>query len=90
MRVLVTGADGFIGRNLSAVLAPRRGRSGHSRDARQLLRNELGAGIAVADVVVHLAGTNRPRDEREFAAGKRATSRDASARRSARPGGRFR
>jgi UDP-2-acetamido-2,6-beta-L-arabino-hexul-4-ose reductase len=26
-------------------------------------------GIAVADVVVHLAGTNRPRDEREFAEG---------------------
>lgn len=63
--VLVTGANGFIGRNLSAVLTPR-----DDVQVTALTRassvQDLAAGVAAADVVVHLAGTNRPREESEF------------------------
>jgi UDP-2-acetamido-2,6-beta-L-arabino-hexul-4-ose reductase len=57
--VLITGADGFLGRNLSTALS-RRG------DVNRLLfdlRNseeELRQWVAEADVVFHLAGVNRP------------------------------
>ena len=66
MKVLVTGANGFIGKNLVLrlheqadieVLTFVRG-----QDATTL--NEL---LAQADVVVHLAGENRPADVQSFA-----------------------
>jgi UDP-2-acetamido-2,6-beta-L-arabino-hexul-4-ose reductase len=66
-RVLVTGADGFIGRNLSAVLAPREG-ARIIPVTRSSSEPDLVAGVAIADVVVHLAGTNRPHEVTEFAA----------------------
>ncbi|MEF2154761.1 NAD-dependent epimerase/dehydratase family protein [Luteimonas sp. FXH3W] len=67
MKVLVTGADGFIGRNLRVALA--------ERDwevlpiTRQSTDSELVASIAEADAVIHLAGVNRPQDPSEFAIG---------------------
>ena len=65
MTILVTGAKGFIAKNLLAVL---------ERDSQnQLLRadrgtsaEELAAMLKKADVVVHLAGENRPTDPDAF------------------------
>ena len=64
-QVLITGADGFIGRNLRAHLAERvdvevvpvvRGSS----------REELQRLCAEADFLFHLAGVNRPQSPSEF------------------------
>lgn len=67
MRVLVTGADGFIGRNLQVALGER----GH--EVLPVTRGTSGgaliAAIDACDAVVHLAGVNRPRDPAEFATG---------------------
>ena len=66
--ILITGARGFIGRNLASHL--------RHRDDVRLLEYDLGGteadlrrGAAEADVVFHLAGVNRPRDPAEFEAG---------------------
>lgn len=68
MKVLVTGAEGFIGSNLRVALGEREGFvllpvTRASSDA------ELEALVGQADAVIHLAGVNRPRDPAEFAAG---------------------
>jgi UDP-2-acetamido-2,6-beta-L-arabino-hexul-4-ose reductase len=68
MKVLVTGADGFIGKNLRVVLAEH-------QDfevlpvIRATKKAEFAAAIAQADVVVHLAGVNRPENPSEFTKG---------------------
>jgi UDP-2-acetamido-2,6-beta-L-arabino-hexul-4-ose reductase len=66
--ILITGAGGFIGRNLVSHL--------RHRDDVRVLEYDLGGteadlrrGAAEADVVFHLAGVNRPRDPAEFEAG---------------------
>ena len=68
MRVLVTGADGFIGKNLQLHLAERKDVEvecfTRSADIAQL--PELLAGV---DFVFHLAGVNRPQDPQEFITG---------------------
>jgi UDP-2-acetamido-2,6-beta-L-arabino-hexul-4-ose reductase len=68
MNGLVTGSNGFIGRNLVAWL----GRLPEVRvlefDQENTL-DELGALLAQADIVYHLAGVNRPQTEAEFATG---------------------
>lgn len=64
-RVLVTGAHGFIGKNLVARLRelPRFAATKFVRgDDVAMLSNLMSA----VDAVVHLAGENRPRDERAF------------------------
>lgn len=68
MNVLVTGADGFIGKNLRVALGEREGIevlpiTRASSDA------DLADAAAAADAVIHLAGVNRPQDPAEFAAG---------------------
>ena len=68
MRVLVTGARGFLGRNLVARLKRIEEYEPLSFDV-QNDAAELPALLAVADVVVHLAGVNRPQDPAEFLAG---------------------
>jgi UDP-2-acetamido-2,6-beta-L-arabino-hexul-4-ose reductase len=67
MKVLVTGACGFVGRNLCAALA--------TRDDVSLVSYDVGSsavlleqGLREADVVYHLAGVNRPKNPDEFAA----------------------
>ena len=64
--VLVTGADGFIGKNLVARLKelPEFEVSTFVRCNSRASLEEL---ISRADVVIHLAGENRPRDEAAFA-----------------------
>jgi len=66
-RVLVTGAHGFIGKNLVVRLGELPGVA-----ASTFVRGDspaaLPALVAQADAVVHLAGENRPLDEGAFAA----------------------
>lgn len=67
MKVLVTGADGFLGKNLCVVLGER----GHVvlRATRATPAAEFDAMLRAADAVVHLAGVNRPLDPAEFGPG---------------------
>ena len=68
MKVLVTGADGFIGKNLRVVLGEQEGLEvlpvTRATDA-----GDLRSAVAQADAVIHLAGVNRPEDPAEFASG---------------------
>jgi UDP-2-acetamido-2,6-beta-L-arabino-hexul-4-ose reductase len=68
MRVLLTGADGFIGKNLRVALLERPGVEVLSitRDSEPA---DLARLVYEADVVVHLAGINRPSDPAEFESG---------------------
>jgi UDP-2-acetamido-2,6-beta-L-arabino-hexul-4-ose reductase len=68
MRVLITGARGFLGKNLQLHLAERKDvqvvcfTRDHSVE-------QLPAMLEGVDFVFHLAGVNRPQDLREFATG---------------------
>lgn len=68
MKVLITGADGFVGKNLQLHLAERKDAQvicfTRSHDVAQL--PDLLQGV---DFVFHLAGVNRPKDPQEFTAG---------------------
>lgn len=67
MRVLVTGANGFIGKNLIVHL--------HEQGievvqfTRDMTQGDLAAALDGADFVFHLAGINRPKNAAEFAEG---------------------
>ena len=70
MNILITGARGFMGKNLRAALIGRYG------DAHRLTlldmphtEEELLAAAAEADFVFHLAGVNRPTDPADFQKG---------------------
>lgn len=67
MRVLVTGANGFIGKNLLVHLREQQIEA--VPFTREMPRQELAAALQSADFVFHLAGINRPKDVSEFAAG---------------------
>lgn len=68
MRIAITGADGFIGRNLAVKL-------GEMKDyevvpiTRDTPRGELVDRLVGVDIVFHLAGVNRSADLAEFATG---------------------
>lgn len=68
MRVLVTGSNGFIGKNLIVRLSELTDFEVH-----QFVRNDgletLAGKVAVADAVVHVAGVNRPKDVSDFTLG---------------------
>lgn len=73
MRIVVTGADGFIGRNLRLRLQE----AGHTdivAITRRSSEGEVLAALAGADFVFHLAGVNRPQDPAEFAVGNADTT----------------
>lgn len=68
MRVLITGADGFIGKNLQAFLS----QENDITIDKYTLDNtaiELEEKIKKADFIVHLAGINRPQTPEEFYSG---------------------
>ena len=67
-KILVTGANGFIGKNLVVALKRR-------ADV-EIIEYDLGTppslleeGLAKADVIYHLAGVNRPERVEEFTEG---------------------
>lgn len=64
--ILVTGAHGFIGRNLVLRLAELGYRT--VPITRASSPADLADGVGRADAIVHLAGANRPADPAEFAA----------------------
>lgn len=68
MRVLVTGANGFLGKNLLVHLRERPG-----IDILRFVRGDsiadLEEKVAQADFIFHLAGVNRPKSEVEFEEG---------------------
>jgi UDP-2-acetamido-2,6-beta-L-arabino-hexul-4-ose reductase len=66
--VLLTGADGFIGRNLRARLELRNDIRLIAHDI-QNNEAELAAAAKAADFVIHLAGVNRPQNPSEFETG---------------------
>ena len=75
MNVLVTGARGFIGRNLIAHLHARDGCAVTQFDLDNSL-DDLRVGLQTADVVYHLAGVNRPQVPEEFEIGNAELTRD--------------
>jgi UDP-2-acetamido-2,6-beta-L-arabino-hexul-4-ose reductase len=68
MKILVTGARGFIGRNLTTHLRQNPAYEVWSFDQANSLA-ALEAWLAQADFVFHLAGVNRPQTENEFQTG---------------------
>ena len=83
MKVLVTGAKGFVGRNLCEALKGIRDGKDRRERYQALLpltvyeydrddaREELSLYCAQADFVFNLAGVNRPKDPSEFMEGNR-------------------
>ena len=68
MKVLITGADGFIGKNLQLRLEERSGVE-VVRFTRGRWAEQLGDLVQGVDFVFHLAGVNRPQDPAEFTSG---------------------
>lgn len=68
MRIVITGADGFIGKNLRVRLAEQ-GYSNVEAITRVTPPSSVQVALAEADFVFHLAGVNRPQDAEEFVAG---------------------
>ena len=68
MKLLITGANGFVGRNLRLYLAER-----SDVDVVCMTRDDplesLNEKLSAVDFVIHLAGVNRPEDPAEFEAG---------------------
>ncbi len=68
MRIVITGAAGFIGANLRVHLQEL-GHTGVVGLTRASTPQQIDAALTDADFVFHLAGVNRPKDEAEFARG---------------------
>ena len=68
MKILVTGAKGFVGRNLRAELRNRKYEEIYEYDI-DTDPSELDRFVKDCDFVFHLAGVNRPKDESEFMTG---------------------
>lgn len=68
MKILITGASGFVGKNLIARLSER-----HDIEVLPFTREssieQLKNQVAAADCIFHLAGVNRPTDPEEFTTG---------------------
>ena len=77
MKVLITGADGFVGKNLQLRLRERADVE-VVRYTRADTVADLPERLEGVDVIFHLAGINRPGDPQEFAAGNGELTRALS------------
>lgn len=68
MKILVTGANGFVGRNLIAELNNRGYKDIYKFDI-DTDKELLDEYVKNCEFVFHLAGVNRPKDEKEFMEG---------------------
>jgi UDP-2-acetamido-2,6-beta-L-arabino-hexul-4-ose reductase len=68
VKLLVTGARGFIGRNVMLAISEIEGCQAIGYDLGDA-EETLSAALDTADAVVHLAGVNRPADVAEFQTG---------------------
>ncbi|EEX6957588.1 NAD-dependent epimerase/dehydratase family protein, partial [Escherichia coli] len=68
IKILITGANGFIGRNLSLRLEEL-GYKNLIRIDRDSTEQDLEQGLQDADFIYHLAGVNRPKTDDEFKSG---------------------
>lgn len=68
MNILITGADGFIGKNLAAHLDERSGLK-VTRFTRGDSTSQLRELVCASDFIFHLAGVNRPKHADEFITG---------------------
>lgn len=76
MNILITGAQGFIGKNLVAALKNIKENKDQTRKnikieeifeyGRKNISEELENFVKEADFIIHLAGENRPKDENNF------------------------
>ena len=78
MNLSITGAGGFMGRNLRAALENQR-----PEDKLWLIDVDsepdfMAQAAAEADIVFHLAGVNRPRDPADFMRGNGDFTADSS------------
>jgi UDP-2-acetamido-2,6-beta-L-arabino-hexul-4-ose reductase len=71
MRLVVTGAEGFIGKNLLVRLATLSDCDVFAA-TRATSPQQLKAAIGKADAIIHLAGENRPKAVEDFAIGNAA------------------
>jgi UDP-2-acetamido-2,6-beta-L-arabino-hexul-4-ose reductase len=65
IRIAVTGADGFIGKNLMIALSRHAGVE-TIPIVRDTSPDQLAEAVRTSQVIVHLAGANRPPNEEEF------------------------
>lgn len=65
MKILVTGANGFIGKNL-CVMLKERGFNDLYEITRETPKTAFCNYIRSADFIFHLAGINRPQDDKDF------------------------
>ena len=70
MKILITGSEGFLGKNLSAKINALNLGDILSYDVNNSVET-LKSYAAQADFVFHLAGVNRPKDNAEFYTGNR-------------------
>ncbi|KFF43313.1 capsular biosynthesis protein [Pseudomonas sp. BRG-100] len=68
MKVLITGANGFVGQNLTIHLSERKDIQVF-RFSRDDDRQSLSEKVKHVDFIFHLAGVNRPKNVEEFKAG---------------------
>ncbi|GAL24287.1 FnlB [Vibrio variabilis] len=68
MKILVTGANGFVGKNLCFQLEER-GFADIVKFDRNNTAEELDTTLESVDFIFHLAGVNRPKNEEEFKQG---------------------
>lgn len=76
MHILITGANGFMGRNLRHALLALRPEDTLSLIDIRSAPEELQTAAEQADFVFHLAGVNRPQDPAEFMTGNGDFSRE--------------
>jgi UDP-2-acetamido-2,6-beta-L-arabino-hexul-4-ose reductase len=65
MHVLITGAEGFVGKNLAVGLNRIDGLELFKFDI-ESTEEELDSALSESDIIFHLAGVNRPKDPADF------------------------